>query len=326
MVVIDTGKPDSPRFFVHNSEFIFENNKILNNSEYEITNMAVLIFFESKVVFSNTSILFINNSVPTGGIFVILNSALFMRGDFYAKFEDNEGSDGGAMTFYKQAYIGKALQINKLAIDDKVSVHFIFNNNLAHKRRGAIFVEDTDYIESFDNEYSFFFLIGTDGFKLKFDLFNNTAKVSGNEVYGGWIDCIYDAEFNITIDNYHAITSNPLRICMCTHSIPECVIETEFDIFPGQMFQIEAVAVGQRYGIVPNIVTAQLLDSDGKLEQGQDVQSVGRECTMLYYTVYSNQNFERIKLTVGDLLTKPLDDLIGFLPDQYHAIFQDFFY
>ena len=68
MVVIDTGKPDSPRFFVHNSEFIFENNKILNNGEYEITNMAVLIFFESKVVFSNTSI---NNSVPTGGILIL---------------------------------------------------------------------------------------------------------------------------------------------------------------------------------------------------------------------------------------------------------------
>ena len=180
------------------------------------------------------------------------------------------------------------------------------------------------YIENFDLEYyTFFFFEGYKFFKLKFDLFNNTAKVSGNEVYGGWIDCISNAEFNITINNYHAVTSNPLRICMCTQSSPDCITEKEFDIFPGQIFQIEAVAVGQRYGIVPSIVTAQLLDSNGNLGQGQDVQSVGRECTMLYYTVYSNQNFERIKLTVGEPSFNK-DDLERCLPAQYRAIFQDF--
>ena len=142
--------------------------------------------------------------------------------------------------------------------------------------------------------------------KVKLDLFNNTAKASGNEVYGGWIDHLSNAEFNITTNNRYAVSSNPVRICMCTnHSFPQCKIEKQFNIFPGQMFKIEAAAVGQRYGIVSPIVTAELLDSDGCLEQGQEVQSVGRECTILYYTVYSNRKFESIKLTVGDLSTKP---------------------
>ena len=98
----------------------------------------------------------------------------------------------------------------------------------------------------------------------------------------------------------------------------------EIDIFPGQMFKIEAVAVGQRYGIASSIVTAQLLDSNGSnLEQGQDMQSVGGEYTVLHYTVYSNQNFESIKLTVGEPIFNK-DDLEGCLPAQYNAIFKDF--
>ena len=319
MMIIDMGIPDSPTVFVRHSELTFVNNIILRDGKNEYIT-AVLKLLKSKVSFDNTNMLFVNNSVPTGGIFVMVNSALSVDGDLCAKFENNEGSDGGAMSFYEQTYIEK-----KNNNPNDVSVHFIFNNNLAHKRGGAIFVEDTDYIRSFDHVYTYPFITKNDGFELKFDLFNNTAEVSGNEVYGGWIDCIPNAEFNITIDNYHAVTSNPLRICMCTNSSPDCMAEKEFDIFPGQMFQIEAVAVGQRYGIVSNIVTAELLDSNGNLEQGQDVQSVGRECTMLYYTVYSNQDFERIKLTVGDLLTKPFfaGDIHFFLPAPYRALFQD---
>ena len=185
-----------------------------------------------------------------------------------------------------------------------------------------------DYnIRNFVHKYYYvsFFLERNDNSKLKLDLFNNTAKASGNEVYGGWIDCIPNAEFNITIDNYHAVTSNPFRVCMCTNLLPECIAEKEFDIFPGQIIQIEAVAVGQRYGIVPSVVAAQILDSNGNLGQGQDVQSVGRECTMLYYTVYSNRNFERIKLTVGDLSIEQMFThiLADYLPAQYHALFED---
>lgn len=146
--------------------------------------------------------------------------------------------------------------------------------------------------------------------------------MSGDEVYGGWIDRISNADFYITINNYHAVSSNPLRICMCIHSSPDHITEKEVDIFPGQTFEIAAVAVGQRYGIVPGVVNAQLLDTKSKLEQGQEVQSVGRECTTLYYTVYSNQKFESIKLTVGEQFIKSFfkHELVYDLPTQYHAL------
>lgn len=92
-------------------------------------------------------------------------------------------------------------------------------------------------------------------------------------------------------------------------------------VFPGQKFEIEAVAVGQRYGIVPSIVTAELLDtSSGKsrLGQGKDVQSMGRQCTILDYTVHSNKTIEKIRLTVGDLPTNPKFDSLN---QEYHSKF-----
>ena len=51
--------------------------------------------------------LFVNGSAPEGGIFVMVDSVLDVDGDLYAKYVNNEGYDGGAMTFYKQSYITK---------------------------------------------------------------------------------------------------------------------------------------------------------------------------------------------------------------------------
>ena len=130
---------DSPRVIVHNSKFTFENNIILYDGGYDVI-MAILLIFQSKVSFTNTSFLFVNNSVPAGGIFVMVNSELLIDGNLYMKFENNEGSDGGAMTLSKQSFIEKD-HINLVSIAN-ASAHFIFNNNLAHKRGGAIFVED----------------------------------------------------------------------------------------------------------------------------------------------------------------------------------------
>ena len=117
----------------------------------------MLLFFKSVVAFTNTSMLFVKNSVPAGGIFVMINSALHIDGpgNFHAKFENNEGSDGGAMSSYKGSFIG----------NDKFRVlaSFSFSNNLANKRGGAIFVEDSESIKNrFDQLYDISTFIRTD--------------------------------------------------------------------------------------------------------------------------------------------------------------------
>ena len=67
--------------------------------------MAVLEIIQSEIAFANVIMLFKNNSVPGGGIFVMEYSEISSEGTFCAEFENNEGNDGGAMSFYEMSYI-----------------------------------------------------------------------------------------------------------------------------------------------------------------------------------------------------------------------------
>ena len=122
LMIIETGIKDfhlnSPGLFAYNTEFMFENNSILRDSKDKYKDIfAVLLFFQSVAAVANTSMLFVNNSVPAGGVFVMVSSAIHIlpwnvgdHNDFYAEFVNNEGNDGGAMTFYKGSYIGILLE------------------------------------------------------------------------------------------------------------------------------------------------------------------------------------------------------------------------
>ena len=167
-----------------------------------------------------------------------------------------------------------------------------YQNNKAQKRGGAIFVEDSDYImDIFTKKIDPFFVklpkeeISS---SLQFLFSNNSAEMAGNDVYGGWIDlCRFSLIMNVTENDYNSVTSNPIRICICINSIPTCNLTVYTRrLFPGQTIDIEAVAVGQRMGIVPSIVLAQFSDEGGYLGEGQSVQSVGRECSRLQFTIY----------------------------------------
>ena len=159
-------------------------------------------------------------------------------------------------------------------------------------------------------------------------LSGDQAKVAGNEVYGGWID-IQDYGIKMyNISQYYdndlsVVASNPTRVCLCNNSIPDCsILEYHLAVYPGELFEIEAVAVGQRMGVVPSIIIADLRDKK-ILNNRQDVQSVGRECTTLQYKVHSLRNSETIILKAQDIGTPKLnEELSGTLPSRYHILFK----
>ena len=104
-------------------------------------------------------------------------------------------------------------------------------------------------------------------YELQVHFEQNTAVKAGNEIYGGWIDNIHGINryFNFTDTDLHSITFNPTRVCMCVDLVPVCnITEHTVRIISGQTFQIEAIAVGQRFGIVPSIVFSKLNDTQGK--------------------------------------------------------------
>ena len=155
----------------------------------------------------------------------------------------------------------------------------------------------------------------------------NSAILAGNEIYGGWIDDLYtceadDVHWNPTDNDQHVVTSNPTRICMCVSSIPVGnITEHQIVTVPGQTIEIEAVAVGQRLGIVPSIVIATLSDSKGNLGEGQFVQSVGTQCTSLNYTVFSKRKHVMVNLTAQDTI---IHDYTGTYTNLPIILFQQF--
>lgn len=86
---------------------------------------------------------------------------------------------------------------------------------------------------------------------------------------------------------------------------------------------IEVVAVGQRVGVVPSIIIADLRDKK-LLYEGQDnMQSVGRERTTLQYKLHSLRSSEAIILRVQDIGTPKLSEMFKrTLPLRYHVLFK----
>ena len=98
---------------------------------------------------------------------------------------------------------------------------------------------------------------------------------------------------------------------MCISDLPDCSI-TLYNVtaYPGETFQIPAVAVGQRFGTVPFTVHSRFTSvntwtsSLPQMKSLQKTQSVGRTCTDLTYTIKSSHQIEQMILTVEKLPTQ----------------------
>ena len=280
------------------SNFIFENNRGLrtlnkgNNAIMKINNCNILA--AGVVIVKESTLTFFNNIAQLSGGLTLVQSILFVD-KFKASFGYNQGGDGGAIAFYEQAQIFFNTWCFLCILT--------FHQNVAEQRGGAIFVEDSDYIGGVLKTLEAVPLIITNTIvQLYFS--NNSAGLAGNELYGGWMELMYpERYFNLIFklpkhDGY-TVASNPIRICKCTNSVPTCEITVyKVNCYPGQTFEIEAVAVGQKMGIVPSTVMAQLADEGGSLGYEQNVQSVGKSCTALQYRVHSEKKQESLNLTV----------------------------
>ena len=208
-----------------------------------------------------------------------------------------------------------------------------FDRNIAIRKGGAIFIEDSDYIKIYIKATKFHHSIVSLLGKLVLHFSSNRAALAGDDIYGGRIDS--DADLSkfyfplITLfhdNSSNTVTSNPTRICMCFKSIPLCdTTEHQVYAFPGQTFEIEAVAVGQRMGIVPTTVNVLETPNEGSLSAGQDVQSVGRQCTILQFTVNTLRLDYKLKLRLqdADIFESTVNQLLKKkLPPKFHILFQ----
>ena len=265
---------ETERVETYNSEIMFQNNTCLDHSTRSADD-AIALFLSTYVTFDHSDLKFHNNTSPTTGGLILIDTSIYIMGNVNAWFDYNSGTDGGALSFYEQSRI--------VPLENSYFVLHFYGNR-ASRKGGAIFVDDSGY---FLNRFTqarmtLPFIFSYDVYEIQVYLSNDTAENAGDEIFGGWIDKVYNAEnvFNFSgnyLDNNNMVTSNPTRICMCTNSSQACnIMEYTKYVFPGQPFSIEAMTIGQRLGIVPSLVTVITRNDDRILDTGQYIQSTGR--------------------------------------------------
>jgi hypothetical protein len=278
-----------------NSNFIFRHNTV-NDGSHE----SPFISTDSNIWFlANSLILFENNTGSQSGGITLVNTKVTSKGGSNLVFTSNRGRRGGAMAFYAQSHILFNGGITNLT----------FTNNHASIVGGAIYVQDLDYTRiGYRHYHTEFFNINPNSIKKPtFHFSNNTAIQAGDALYGGGGNAD-DIKFNNTAGTDWSIAATtPFRICRCQNSKPKCYDISKYNAYyikqvnllPGQTFNIEVVAVGYWDGTVPaNIYAEFRYRMEEKLPKRQQIQSVGRQCTNLSYTIFFSENKEILMLQV----------------------------
>ena len=223
----------------------------------------------------------------------------------------NIGNNGGGLVLCDGSFM--YLQPNTTVL---------FSGNHAKHTGGAIYADD-NCLKSLP---ACFFQLDTRIFSepellssvhIQFE--NNTAELAGSTVYGGSITyCFFlsTAPKNVNLTSsfvfnsiFHPnnspsdmsfITSDPVGVCFCEDNWHICNSKTfTVTVYPGQIFNISAVVVGQRNGSVPGDVIATFQNSakGTTLIHSEYLQTINStNCSQLNYTVFSGQSRETIVL------------------------------
>ncbi len=313
-------------------------------SRCNVTVKGNTIFFENRgstaaVVISNSYVVFEGNTTfqknrgEIAGAIHVEESQLHFQDNM--QFVENVGYDGGAIAFHENTH-----DVNYfLTIAHNLRANFTRNH--ARHYGGAIYVGKTSmqprtkcfYKPEYPLSLQTSFMVFT----------NNTSEIAGSAIYGGWVQRCYiqkyqylDVHYTFINGNWFfnrtfqistvssdlsPVSSEPVRICLCYNSKPDCnITHHSVKAYPGEMFKISAIGVGQMYGTVPSTVHAQVRHTiapiSSRLDSWQDVQTLPQFCTDLSYTVKSPNSAEYFKLIVeSDMKEKLLSESIIY-PDK----------
>ena len=301
----------SPQFQVSFNNCHFTSNWVILD-ERNLTHGSILdIFSIDRVNFFNCSFTD-NNSTALSSV----DSSIVLSGELI--FRNNSAVNGGAIKFCDSSY----MYIN-------INASVLFEGNHASNAGGAIFAQQ----RCLESAPSCFFQplveqstkVSDLGTKIPMSLIfvNNSANTAGNALYGGSIDYCYtfkllndrsrnsyylasqvfDKIFNITNNTFqHDISSSPYGVCLCDekNKKPTCKKRNKpVRAYPGEVFQVMAVTVGQRSGFSPAIVKGVVLgrQSDGKVLKDLSNEPV-TQCTLLNYSIHTRAPNVTFNLTV----------------------------
>ena len=212
-------------------------------------------------------------------------------------FSNNTSTRGGALLLY-QSYLYLALSSNTS-----------FFNNYAQEVGGAIYVKQRPYFQLNVIDYPPCFYQTSSLFvspEMNLNFKSNFASGGGDDIYGGSIfsPCrLFNSHyrFSSSLRIFHfqdktlsSVTSDPTRVCLCDdQGTPQCAnmeyIYRELPPrYPGEIFTLPAVVVGNDFGTVSGIVHSKLLWKNAnnitKVLQVQEIRG-HRTCGLLNFTI-----------------------------------------
>ena len=302
----------TPQFNVSVVNCIFSENFARKNQHHKRQwsgGSAVLVSMtRSGVIVSFTGCIFESNACSA--LAAVQSIIIFQETNI---FQNNRATDGGGLVLVENSQI---------YLTPNTTITFIGNH--AFSTGGGIFVQDENWLPTVRCFYELDYSV-TDSEELldrtAIVMENNTADLAGNAIYGGSIDrCfiyaplswkrywyfktsareIFQQLFHIYPNDSSSVTSNPTGVCFCdSNNNPDCSKKTyELLKFPGEIFQVFVVIVGQMNGTVPGKVIATLMNGSALAHTDQYLQEItNARCNWLYYSVHSSQLSETIVLT-----------------------------
>ena len=290
----------------HNIQTKFRNtvfkNHILDNATVSSSVLGVETYV--NVTFSNCT--FMDNQVTA--IRAFQTNVIFEGNN---TFRNNSGVSGAGLALFMNSYMYL-----------KPHTNLLFVNNHALSVGGAIYTDLT--LELPRLVLPCFFQILTEGQEealstIAVKFINNTAGIAGNSLYGGYIQGLYKVYkggcinfnrvdmsglaafkqiFHYNTSNSSVISSDPVGVCFCSLTSesslePNCQLRKHWiTVYPGELFHIPVVLVGQMNGTVPGVVHSSFRNGDSTASLGslQESQTVNVVCTLLNYSIFSTNS------------------------------------
>ena len=242
-------------------------------------------------VYQKGTLQFTNNRAENGGaLYLEVNPKLYLLKDDYSSrniliFTSNHGNYGGAVYVADDTNSGACSPNNECFIQTLALYQF------SNPRFNTVNIQFS----------------------------GNTATEHGPNLFGGLLDrcvpspfaIVYQKQPELTTQYYNgvnylqnlsniamdSIASPPVRVCFCDNeSEPDCSYQPPpIKVKKGETFKVSLVAVDQvNHSVEANIISS--LAHGGGFSEGQQTQSVGRNCKDLTFNVFSQRDYESINL------------------------------
>lgn len=326
------------KFDVIFSDCLFSNNTIILDQRNIARGSNIELISSYKTTFHNCN--FTGNNVTA---LSARNSNLFFSGNII--FDSNKGTNGGALKFCDTSI---------MYLENQTFIQFV--NNSASNAGGAIYaqqrclesappcffqpmVEDYTDLSSINNSMSI-------------EFHDNSANVAGDVVYGGAVDYCFTYEllvFNSDASYYHnyhifntmfqynysdqkgfsRVSSDPYGVCFCNSDHFDCKNNsiTIGPTYPGELFTIFAITVGQREGFSPAPIDAIIMENENDessiiLKDLPEPVNQYSNCVALKYYIHTAKREVIVNLTAQQPSPDAGSFYYGFKPPQIKVKFR----